>query len=183
MRDILDLLQNLNESTGLAGRKPGDLFRNSQGDEITFDDIKFFPEEGGKFTPEELDQAIADVEQQVGEIEWQNQKTARAGGFGIATFTGASGTMVVGRYLESVKPNVKDNYISNTFGDFKYAGKAAAKIQSGLSPQDLLGMRVDLDTSDIMNQLAMSLGTDNPLYAVAHRIATGTPLPVTFPTP
>jgi hypothetical protein len=183
MRDILDLLQNLNESTGLAGRKPGDLFRNSQGDEITFDDIKFFPEEGGKFTPEELDQAIADVKQQVGEIDWQNQKTARSGGFGIATFSGPSGNMVVGQYLESVKPNVKDNYISNTVGDFKYAGKAAAKIQSGLSPQDLLGMRVDLDVSDIMNQLAMSLGTENPLYAVAHRIATGTPLPVTFPTP
>jgi hypothetical protein len=183
MRDILDLLQNLNESTGLAGRKPGDLFRNSQGDEITFTDIKFFPEQGGKYDPEELDQVIDQIEQQSGGIEWQNAKNTKTGGFGIATFNGPSGIMNIGRYLESVKPNIKDNYIPNTFGDFKYAGKAAAKIQSGLSPQDLLGMRVDLDISDIMNQLAMSLGTDNPLYAVAHRIATGTPLPVTFPTP
>lgn len=183
MRDILNNLELLIESTGLAGRKPGDLFRNSHGDEITFQSIQFFPEGGGKYTPEQLDQAIAEVEQQVGEIEWQNQKTARAGGFGIATFTGAQGNMVIGRFLQEINPNIKDNYIANTVGDYKYAGKAAEKIQSGLSPQDLLGDRVDLTIADVMNQLAMSLGTDNPLYAVAHRLATGSPLPVTFPAP
>jgi hypothetical protein len=91
--------------------------------------------------------------------------------------------MFIGRYLESVKPNVKDNYIPNTIGDYKFSGKAAEKMQSGLSPQDLLGDRLDLTIPDIMSQLAMSMGTDNPLYAVAHRLATGSPLPVTFPTP
>ena len=54
MRDILDKLETLTESTGLAGRKPGDVFRNPNGEEITFNDIRFFPEGGGKFEPDNL---------------------------------------------------------------------------------------------------------------------------------
>lgn len=52
-------------------------------------------------------------------------------------------------------------------------GKAAAKTQAGLTPQDLLTNKNNLDIAGIMNQLATKLGTDNPLYYVAHHIATG----------
>ena len=189
MRDILDLLEQLNESTGLAGRKPGDVFRNPAGDEITFDDLQFYPKQG-RYEPEQLDQAIQQIEQDTGGVQWQNARSGRTGGFGVAKFDGAQGPMFIGRYLESVKPNVKDNYIPNAIGDYKFVGGAkkagtgeASKTESQLSPQDLLGDRIDLTVADIMNQLAMSMGTDNPLYAVAHRLATGSPLPVTFPTP
>ena len=182
MRDILDLLEQLNESTGLAGRKPGDVFRNLQGDEIIFNEIQFYPKQG-KYEPEQLDQVVQQVEQDLGNIDWQNNKSKRSGGIGIAKFTSDKGPIYIGRYLESIKPNVTDNYISNTIGEYKFGGKAAEKMQSGLSPQDLIGDMSDLSIPDIMNQLAMSLGTDNPLYAVAHRLATGAPLPITFPTP
>ena len=45
MRDILEQLEQLNESTGLAGRKVGDTFKNAEGSILTFQELKFFPEE------------------------------------------------------------------------------------------------------------------------------------------
>ena len=50
MRDILEQLEQLNESTGLAGRKVGDTFKNAEGATLTFQELKFFPEEG-KYDP------------------------------------------------------------------------------------------------------------------------------------
>jgi hypothetical protein len=183
MRDILDLLQQLTESTGLAGRKPGDVFRNPEGEEMTFNDIKFFPEGGGKLPPDQLITAIDQVTQELGNIQWQNAKSARTGGFAISSFTTPDGEMYIGQYLEQVKPNKTDNYVPNQIGDYKFGGKAAAKSQAKLSPQDLLTDKLDLTIPDIMNQLASSLGTDNPLYSVAHSIAMGEGLPIEFPVP
>jgi hypothetical protein len=182
MRELLDIITQLNESTGLAGRKTGDVFRNSAGEEIVFNDIKFFPEGGGKYEPEQLTLALQELGQQTN-IQWQNSKSPRTGGFGLASFSGPDGEFVVGRYVESVKPNPIDNYIPNQVGDYKFAGKAAKKAQAGLSPQDLLTNKVDLSIADIMNQLASSLGTDNPLYSVAYQVSVGTPLPIKFPAP
>jgi hypothetical protein len=34
MRDLINLLENLVESTGLAGRKSGAVFKNKEGEEI-----------------------------------------------------------------------------------------------------------------------------------------------------
>lgn len=183
MREFINIIEQLNESTGLAGRKPGDVFRNETGEEAIFNDIKFFPEGGGKYTPEELDQALADIEQQVPNIQWQNSRSGRTGGFAIISF----GNFVIGQYLQEVKPSITDNKISNSFTvdgtTYKFGGKAAAKADAGLSPQDLLTDKLDLSIPKIMNQLASSLGTDNPLYAIAHNIAMGQPLPMTFDAP
>ena len=183
MRDILNILEQLNESTGLSGRKAGDTFRNPQGDEIVFSEIKFFPTGGGKYTPEQMDAALAEVEPQAPNIQWQNNRTGRSGGFAIASFSSKNGAMYIGRYLEAIKVSAKDNYVSNAIGDYKFAGKAAAKAQAGLSPQDLLTQKIDLTAADIMNQLAASLGTDHPLYSVAHRIASGEQFPLIFAAP
>lgn len=183
MRDILDKLETLTESTGLAGRKPGDVFRNPDGDEITFNNIQFVPAEGGKLDGEELATIIADTEAETGGVQWQNARSARTGGFALISFTGANGELYVGRFLEQVKPNPTDNYVPNQVGDYKLASKSAVKAQSGLSPQDLLTDKLDLTVTAIMKQLAVSLGVDNPLYAVAHKIATGSPLPLTFDAP
>ena len=183
MREFINIIEQLNESTGLAGRKPGDVFKNENGDEAIFNDIKLFPEGGGKYTPEELDQALADVEQQVPNIQWQNSRSGRTGGFAIISF----GNFVIGQYLQEVKPSLTDNHISNSFtvdgSTYKFGGKAAAKADAGLSPQDLLTDKLDLTIPKIMNQLASSLGTDSPLYAVAHNIAMGQPLPMSFDAP
>lgn len=183
MRDILDKLETLTESTGLAGRKPGDVFRNPNGEEIIFNNIQFFPAEGGKLDSAQLDQTIDEVEEQTGGIKWQNAKTPRTGGFALASFSNEDGEFFIGRYLEQVKPDPTSNFVPNQVGDFRFAGKAAAKAQAGLSPQDLLTDKIDQTIPSIMNQLAESLGTDNPLYAVAHSLAMGEPLPMTFKAP
>ncbi len=183
MRDILNILEQLNESTGLAGRKAGDTFRNPAGDEIVFSEIKFFPEEGGKYTKEQMDEALAGVEAQAPNIQWQNNRTGRSGGFAVVSFSIKDSPMFIGRYMESIKISAKENFVPNVVGDYRFAGKAAAKAHAGLSPQDLLTQKIDLSASDIMNQLAESLGTDHPLYAVAHRIASGEKFPLIFKAP
>ena len=190
MRDIIDKLNLLTEATGMAGRKPGDVYRNSDGEEASFIDMAFYPNQG-KLAPEELDQLI---NKSFSDVHWQNAKTGRTGGIAIAELSINGENVLIGRFLEQVKPSKTDNYVPNTFVindvPWKYVGKAGkagqnavSKADSKLSPQDLIGQPIDLEIEDIMNQLAMSLGTDNPLYAVAHRIAMGEPLPMTFAAP
>lgn len=184
MRDIIDKLAYLTESTGLAGRKVGDTFKNPEGKTLTFNEITFYPEQGGKYSPEELNNIEQQIQTQLGNITWLNAKNVRMGGFGIASFTDDQGNPVyIGQYLQNVKPTKTDNYVPNQFLNYKFAGKSAAKAQSNLTPQDLLTDKTDLTIPDIMNQLAKSLGTDNPLYAVAHKIAIGEGLPITFTAP
>lgn len=183
MRDILDRLETLNESTGLAGRKTGDVFRNPDGDELVFNQIEFYPAEGGRLEPEQLDMLIRQAESETGGITWMNNRSGRTGGFAIASFSSKDGEVFFGRYLESIKPTRTDNYVPNQIGDYRFAGKAAAKAQAGLSPQDLLTDKLDLTAEDILSQLAESMGTENPLYQVAYKIAAGEPLPMTFDAP
>lgn len=185
MRDILNIIDTIivSESRGLAGRKAGDIFRNPKGEEVTFDSISFYPDGGGKFDPEQMDAAIQQVQSQADNIRWQNTRTAKNGGFAIAKFNGPNGPIYVGRYLEKVSPDPIQNKVPNEFDDFKFGGKAAEKTQAGLTPQDLLTDKNNLTIPKIMNQLAKSLGTDNPLYAVAHRVAMGEGLPLSFPAP
>lgn len=184
MRDILQKLETLTESTGLAGRKTGDVFRTTDGDEIVFDNLQFYPAQGGKLDPEELDRILMQASSETNNtINWLNNRSGRTGGFAVATFNGPDGTLYYGRYLESIKPNFTDNFVPNQVGDFRFAGKAAAKAQAGLSPQDLLSQKIDLTSSDIVKQLEGSLGSNNPLYVIANRLASGEPLPMTFDAP
>lgn len=179
MRDLLDKLSNLFESTGLAGRKPGDVFKNSQGDTITFNNLQFFPSEGGKLEKQEMDNAVKHFPN----AKWQNLRTTRSGGFVIATFDTETGQEQYGFYKDNINPNPTSNYIPNQIGDYRYASKAAEKVQSGLTPQDLLTQRDNLTSEQIVSQLSAKLGDKNPLVEVAKRIARGESLPLKFPKP
>lgn len=187
MRDILNKLLILKEATGLAGRKPGDPFQNSAGETITFSSIQFFPKGGGKYTPEELEHAFIQVSKENPNIEWQNAKTSRVGGFALVTFDGENGPVTIGRFLGDIKADPRQNSLGNSFtidGDtWKLSSKTAKKEQSGLSPLDLLSDRELQTIPSIMTQLASKLGEDNPLYMVAQQIANGHPLPITFAPP
>ena len=182
MRDILDKLSLILESTGLAGRKSGDIFRNPEGKEITFNELKFFPDGGGRYNPEELEKALTKINSKE-DIKWMNIKSGRIGGFAIASFDSPDGPVYFGRYLDQVKPSFKDNQIVNTVGEYKFVGKSAAKAQAGLSPQDLLTQKDNLTAKDIVKQLSIKLGVENPLYEVAYRIAKGEEFPIEFPAP
>lgn len=181
IRKILEAIENLEESTGLAGRKRGEIFKNMQtGDEIVFQGLIFLPQAGGKLSPEELD---AEIEAN-SDVRWMNNKSAKTGGLAIAEFTDSTGNIMrVGQYLEKVNPNFTDNYVSNKIFDYTLQTKASVKTQEKLKAQDLLDKKENLTIANIMNQLAVSLGTDSHLYHVAHKLATNTPLPYKFPAP
>lgn len=184
MRDLINLVQNLEESEGLANRKPGAVFRNSAGDEITFNEVNFYPSKGGEFDPQQLEKELIKINKLYPNIGWENNKGPRTRGFGIASFTNIDGKPVyVGRYFNSIKPSKKDNYMPNKFGDYSFSSKASDKTQAGLSPQDLISNKLNLTPKDILAQLATSLGKDNPLYQVAVKVASGGKYPIKFTPP
>lgn len=183
MRDILDMLDFLVESKGLVGRKAGDVFKNPQGETITFNNLDFFPEGGGKYTAEEMQEVLSQVEAELSDIIWQNTRSAKSGGFAVATFDSEQGPLYFGTFLQEVKPNPSDNQIKNTVGDFKLASASAEKTQAKLTPQDLLTEKLNLSAKDVMIQLSQSLGTDSPLYYVAHQVAMNSGFPIEIDAP
>jgi len=183
MRNILQHLESLEESTGLANRKVGDVFRDSNGKEIYFKGIEFFPTNGGRLEPQELDNMVRHLESE-NNISWLNTRSSKSGGIAIAKFYDSfENTFVFGKYLENIKPNFTNNFVPNRVGDFRYVGKSATKIQDKLTPQDLLTNMSDLTSDDILDQLAISLGTRHPLYDLAYQVASGEKFPIEFPKP
>ena len=182
MRDLLNKINFLLESTGLAGRKPGDVFKNDQDQELVFNSIEFVPSEGGKLNSTDLNQVLLNLPK---DIKWQNVKTTKTGGFAIATFDSKEGPIQYGFYKDTIKPNKTDNYIPNKVDTYKFSGRAAEKIQAGLTPQDLLTKRDNLTSQDIISQLEENpkLGPDNSLTVLAKRIAAGEKFPLAFPIP
>jgi len=62
MRDILNLLDSiLNESRGLSGRDPGAVYKRGDtiDDQITFQNLTFYPQVGQYATKEETEAAVA----------------------------------------------------------------------------------------------------------------------------
>jgi hypothetical protein len=127
MRDILNLLDSvITESVGLANRKPGTEFANPQGDRLIFQGVKFYPEGGGAYeTPEEFQQALQQLSQQLGTtpglIQWVDRKGESAaaparqkGGFGLAQFDNPAGQrFYLGRHFQNISPIPTENEFSN----------------------------------------------------------------------
>jgi hypothetical protein len=179
MRDILDKLSLITESSGLANRKPGDIFKNINGDILTFQSMDFYPREGGKYAPEQFEKVL----QQLGpNIKYMGNKP-KQGGIAIANFDSERGPIQYGFYKQEIYPNRLDNKIKNEFDGYKFKGKAAEKIQSGLTPQDLLSKRDNLTSEEIINQLVEKLGDKNPLVDLARQVASGQKFPIKFAIP
>ena len=150
MRDIIDLL----ESVGLANRKPGDRWRNPQGDELIFSDLTFYPQEGGRYnTPEDFQAAISAALAERGvanqNLEWMNTPKA-TGGFGIAHFVDNSNRDVyLGRYYPQVSAVRTENRWPNDLpSGFTLQTAAAQKERAGYQPSEVLGGRMDNLTPD-----------------------------------
>ena len=93
IRNLLDKFDLLTESTGIANRKPGDIFADGENNEIRFQGVQFFPEGGGKYADAaETQQAINQIIQELGaqpiETNWFRKQTRS---FGIAQFQDAEG--------------------------------------------------------------------------------------------
>jgi hypothetical protein len=168
MRDLLNLLDKVQlpllEGVGLSNRKPGEKFKNSVDDIVTFQGLQFFPESGA-FQEDQLIGAIETAAQQLStttdRIHWTNTQPKGDAGFGIASFTGEDGnSYYLGRWFKSVSPNrVQNNFPHDALpGGFKFQSKVGQKENSGLKPSDWLTQFQNNTPQTILEQCIVKFG-------------------------
>lgn len=169
MRDLLNILDNvaLTEGVGLSNRKPGEQFKNSVGDLVTFQGLDFFPDNGA-FSAQELPAAIDAAAQGLGttadRIHWTNSPLPAGAGFGIARFTGETGdTYYLGRYFKTVSPNrVQNNFPHDAIpGGFRFQSRVGQKEASPLKPSTILTHFQNNTPDTILQQVVAKFGADS----------------------
>jgi hypothetical protein len=166
MRDLLNLIDTvLTEGVGLSNRKPGEKFKNSVDDIVTFQGLEFYPVSGA-FPENQIDSAVDQVAQQMGiqsnQIHWTNTRTRGESGFGIASFTGETDDpYYLGRWFRTVSPNrVQNNFPHDAIpGGFKFQSKAGQKENSGLKPSEWLTQFKDNTPQTILDQVIAKFGS------------------------
>lgn len=163
MRDLINILDAvLTEGVGLANRQPGEQFKNSVGDMVTFQGIEFYPESGAYADPSELVGAKVDaIDKQGRNVHWTNQPTGSTRAFMIAKFTGEDGSpYYLGRWVRDISPNKAQNNFPHDAipGDFKFQSKAGQKENSGLKPSEWLTQFQDNTPETILNQVIAKFG-------------------------
>jgi hypothetical protein len=177
MRNILDLFDSvITESEGLTNRKPGAVFTNPAGEKAFFKQISFFPAEGGTYeTPEELAQAVAEVESQLGhQIDFTN--IMKQGGFGVAEFELENGQpLFAGRYFKQIQiPYNKNNWKNDQVpGEYRLQSKSTKKETAGYGPSDVLTNLDNQTTKTLLAQITAKFGSDSPLTQAAQFVAAG----------
>lgn len=184
MRDLLNLLDKVQtplvEGVGLANRRPGEKFKNSVDDIVTFQGLDFYPE-SGKFPPgDQMSDTIADLKSQGMNIHWTNMAAANSGAFAIASFTGEDGTpYYLGRFYKEISPNrAQNNFPHDAIpGGFKYQSKAGKKENSGLKPSEWLTQFQDNTPQTILDQAIAKFG-EGSTEAVALETFINNDIPV-----
>ena len=197
MRDILNLLNPITEGVGLANRKPGDLFTNPEGDAIAFQNLEFYPPEGGTYN--DLNNAEAAIDKVCAglgiapeQIKWTNQAPQRiqlggAGyaGFGIATFydQATKQNYYLGRWFRNISPNRAQNNFAHEYipGGFKFASKSGAKENTGYKPSEVLTQFQDNTPETIMDQIVTKFGQDSDEVVATATFMQASKFPVSFP--
>lgn len=185
MRDLLNLFDNvtLAEGVGLSNRKPGEKFKNSVDDIITFQGLEFYPT-SGKFPPgDAMADAIADLKKQGINIHWTNQAAANSGGFGVATFTGETGDpYYLGRFFKEISPNrVQNNFPHDAIpGGFKFQSRVGQKENSPLKPSSVLTQFQNNTPETIYQQVVAKFG-ENSDEARAMKIFMESDIPCKVP--
>ena len=163
MRDLINILDSvLVEGVGLANRKPGEQFKNSVGDLVTFQGIEFYPESGAYANPSELVGGKVDAVDKPGRnVHWTNQPTGSTRAFMIAKFTGEDGSpYYLGRWVKEISPNKAQNNFPHDAipGEFKFQSKAGQKENSGLKPSEWLTQFQDNTPQTILDQAIAKFG-------------------------
>lgn len=195
MRDLLNLLdKTLTESVGLANRKPGTMFANEQGDQLTFQGVKFYPEGGGAYTAEEFEQALQQVAQQLGvqptQIQWTDRQgqpvsapRGKKGGFGLAQFDTDQGQrLYLARHLQQVSPIPTENEMSNKLpGGFRLQTAVAKKEAAGYKPTDVLSKLDNLSPEDILQGIQARFGVESDEARATEVFMKSTSYPMRLP--
>jgi len=187
MRKIIDTIVNLSESVGLANRKPGTEFANPQGDKLIFQNLNFYPSQGGAYaTTEEFQQALEQVAKQLGidlnQIRWTNNPLK--GGFGIAEFDDAQGKRYyLGRYFQKISPIRTENNFPNVLpGGFTLQTKVAQKEVAGYKPTDVLTSKLqNLTVDEIHQQIKAKFGEGSAEDVATKLFITSDSYPIRIP--
>lgn len=188
MRDLLNLIDNilLTEGVGLSNRKPGETFKNSVDDVITFQGLEFFPESGA-YPIDQLSNAITKAAQQLGttsdRIHWTNVQPKSDSGFGIASFTGEKGEpYYLGRFFKNVSPNrVQNNFPHDAIpGNFTFQSRAGQKENSGLKPSEWLTQFQNNTPQTLLKQCQDHFGASSPEAQALEMFINGD-VPLTVP--
>jgi hypothetical protein len=192
MRDYLNLLDNiLAEGVGLSNRKQGEVFRNPAGDEIVFQNLNFYPDQGAFETPEQAQEAVAKVAQQLGTtpqmIQWTNKAAPGMLGFGIAVFNNAADNKpyYLGRWFQKISPNrVQNNFPNNAIpGGFKLQSKVGAKENTGYKPSEVLTQFQNNTPQSIQQQIVTKFGQGSPEATAVQVFMSSKGFPITIPNP
>lgn len=182
IRNILNTLDNLVESVGLANRKAGQTFINDKGDMITFVGLTFFPNEGSFNSEKDLENAINTIEKNHKKtLSFVNTRKSDQLAFGVVTFKDQDNNLLLlGRFFKLISPIfTKNNWPNSDLpGGFKFNSKAATKMTSGLMPQDILTNFNNLTISDVLKQVTAKFGASHPLTDLTAQVCNATPLPI-----
>ena len=166
MRNLLNLLDKaqipLLEGVGLANRKPGEKFKNSANDIVTFQGLEFYPESGSYESPSDLVGAkVSAVDETGRNVHWINTPNASTRAFMIATFAGEDGNQYyLGKWAKDISPNKAQNNFAHGDipGGFKFQSKAGQKENSGLKPSEWLTQFQGNTPQTILDQVIAKFG-------------------------
>jgi hypothetical protein len=185
MRDILNLLETIlitEKARGLLYRDPGDVFfqgnLESPSAQITFEKVEYFPSIPGEYaTPEEIAQAVDQVESTHPNIVWSNTPRASKG-FAVLTFDGpAKGQKTYfGRFFATIKADM-----SSLWGNADLPGGWQLNKQTSLKgsyfklkPADLFPPESRFNTpADCVEAMGTRAGTTADQLASIDKIRPG----------
>jgi len=161
-------------ANGLTGRKPGDIFKNQNGDIIRFDSLKFYPA-SGNLKLQELNSYLDSHN-----VYYENSPSSYCG-VSLAKFDGSD--QLSCRFFRNVNQDHRRNFIPNiVYGDYKLSSKPSEKTRSGITPQDLIEGS-ELSPDDVVRQLGEKLGLNHALTTMTKMVANNDPYPYIIKPP
>jgi hypothetical protein len=154
------------ESVGLANRKPGDLWKNSQGHELSFVKLEFYPQSGSFPSPEDRDAQLDSLSIDQKKIKWVNSAKNNLLGFAIASFKDQDDNEIYfGKYFQTISPNPIQNSFPNDLPDgFKLQTRSAIKESMPYKASQIFTRFDNLTVNDIRSAVLKKFGQTSDEY-------------------
>jgi hypothetical protein len=189
MRNLINIVDYLDEARGLSARQPGDQFQRvgstDASDTIVFQGLDFYPKTGSF---ESMEKMLAVYEKLAAQLdhppEMVNRPSGRTRAFGLVTFDTAVGR----RYLVKFSDEIKPVRTANTFwqtqdipGGFSQVSARGAKEKIGYKPSDVLTNFKSQTPDSILAQIRAKFGDDSPLTRATEIFYAADSFPVVVP--
>lgn len=189
MRNLINILDNLEESRGLSARQPGEEFvrtgSKDQDDVIVFQGLQFYPESGAYDSAEEMMQVFDQLKTKLTPgIEPINRPTAGTRAFAVATFDTAVGRRYLAKFAKEINPIRTKNTFFQTAdipGGFTYKTARGEKETVGYKPSQVLTEFKSQTPESIYQQIMARFGEDSPIGRATQIFYQATEFPIIVP--